>query len=356
MTEQPSDADYARAFDTLDFLMGAVEAEAFQRFNPRAAGAADLSVVLVTGFLGAGKTTLMRRLVSGNHGVRLAAVVNDMANLNIDAALVAEAGYEHGLETLALANGCVCCSQSGGVAKTLAEIQTRPEPPDCVLLEASGVADPAALAGVVSGMEGVRLEAVVSVVDADAIVVGAESDPGRLIARGVGAADLILINKTDLVAPERAAALEQILTDMAPKAAILRTINCAVPPSLIFDLPARVAAEASEAELADDRFATVELIQTQALSRHDLEALFATVPTGVYRAKGTLRLADRPEPELLQAVGRRWSWAPAGEEASELAGRLVVIFAVDAGAVEAHFRPAFAIARQAVGLKLPAAG
>ena len=150
-----SERDYARAFDTLDFLMGAVDAEAFQRLKP-AAGDATLSVVLVTGFLGAGKTTLMRRLVSGDHGLRLAAVVNDMANLNVDAALIAEAGAANGMTTLALANGCVCCSQSGGAARTLADIQAWPDAPDCVLLEASGVADPAALAGVVEGMAGVR--------------------------------------------------------------------------------------------------------------------------------------------------------------------------------------------------------
>jgi len=335
MAETPSQADYARAYDTLDFLRGAVEAAAFQRARK---GQAELSVVLVTGFLGAGKTSLMRRLVSQDHGLRLAAIVNDLANLNMDAALVAEAGADSGLETLALANGCVCCSQSGGVARTLAEIQGWAEPPDCVLLEASGVADPSALAIVVGGMDGVRLDAVVAVVDA-----AAQDETEELIARGVRAADMVLINKTDLVAPAAAADLERELAALAPKAAILRTVDCAVPPGLILDPPPRNedAPDAPPA-LEDDRFATFELVQTAAVSRREIEALIATAPAGLYRAKGVLRLRDAKAPELLQAVGRRWRWSPAGPEASRLAGHLVVIMASDASDTAAHFSPIFA--------------
>lgn len=332
MTDIPSEADYARAYDTLDFLRGAVEAAAFQRVRQ---GQAALSVVLVTGFLGAGKTSLMRRLVAGDHGLRLAAIVNDMANLNVDAALVAEAGAGQGLETLALANGCVCCSQSGGVARTLAEVQAWETAPDCVLLEASGVADPSALAAVVDGMEGIRLDAVVAIVDA----AGGWDDADPLVARGVRAADLVLINKTDLVAPAAAAALERDLAALAPKAAILRTVDCAVPPGLIFDSPPREGnGLASDAVLQDDRFATVELIQTQPIKRRDIEALLATAPAGLYRAKGALRLTDAPAPELLQAVGRRWRWTPAGPDAVRLAGRLVLVMAADADDIGAHFK------------------
>jgi G3E family GTPase len=311
--------------------MGAVEAAAFQNASK---GQAELSVVLVTGFLGAGKTTLMRRLVSGDHGMRLAAIVNDMANLNVDAALVAEAGAGQGLETLALANGCVCCSQSGGVARTLAEVQAWEAAPDFVLLEASGVADPSALAAVVDGMEGIRLDAVVAVVDA----AGGCDDADPLVARGVRAADLVLINKTDLVAPSSAEALERDLANLAPKAAILRTVDCAVPPGLIFDSPPREGGDpASDGAMQDDRFATVELIQTQPVARCDIEALLATAPAGLYRAKGILRLTDALEPELLQAVGRRWRWTPAGPDAVNLAGRLVLVTAADAGDIATHF-------------------
>jgi G3E family GTPase len=338
MTESPSPADYARAYDTLDFLMGAVEAAAFQRTRQRI-DTAELAVVLVTGFLGAGKTTLMRRLVSGDHGLRLAAIVNDVANLNVDAALVADAGAAQGNETLALANGCVCCSLSGGVAKVLADIQTWAAIPDCVLLEASGVADPSALAAVIGSMDDVRLDAVVAVVDAGATTED-QDDAERLIARGVRVADLVLVNKTDLVSPAEASALECELADMAPKAAILRTVDCAVPAGLVFDLPPRAEGSLTTGPaLEDDRFATVELVQRQAISRRDFEALIATAPAGLYRAKGTLRLTDTPAPELLQAVGRRWRWRPAGSAATRLAGRLVLVAGADASDVAAHFQP-----------------
>lgn len=340
MTEAPSQPDYARAYDTLDFLMGAVEAEAFRRVRPRTRTAA-LSAVLVTGFLGAGKTTLMRRLVSGDHGLRLAAIVNDVANLNVDAALVADAGAVQGVETLALENGCVCCSQSGSVARMLTEIQAWPDPPDCVVLEASGVADPAALAAVVGGMQGVRLDVAVAVVDAAACD-GTCADTVRLIERGVRAADLILINKTDLVAPDAAAGLEHDLSALAPKAAIVRTVDCAVPAGLIFDQGQRGEKDWSAAPaLADDRFVTVALRQTRALARRDIERLIATAPAGLYRAKGALNLSDASAPELLQAVGRRWRWAAAEPAMAPLSGRLVLIAGADTPDIAAHFKPGF---------------
>ena len=351
----PSAEDYTKAFDTLDFLIGAVEAETFQRLRP-SPHETELPVVLVTGFLGAGKTTLMRRLVSGNHGLKLAAVVNDMANLNVDAALVAEAGAEQGLETLSLANGCVCCSQSGIVARTLSEIQNWAAPPEYVLIEASGVADPAALAGVVSGMSGVRLDAVVSVVDADAAEKGTDSDASRLIARGIGAADLILLNKADLVSPEHAAALERDLACMAPKAAILRTSNCAVPSELIFDPATRADAEHLPAEIADDRFSTVELVQRTRVTRQEIESLIGTLPDGVYRVKGTLMLADAAGPELLQGVGRRWDWTSvAVRDGGAPTGCLVVVYSAKIEEIAAHFSAAFSIAHRAQGLDLQAA-
>jgi len=328
-----------RAFDTLDFLMGAVEAETIQRLRPPPSDAV-LPVVLVTGFLGAGKTTLMRRLVSTNHGLKLAAVVNDMANLNLDAALVAQAGADLGVQTLALANGCVCCSRSGAVARTLTDIQAWAALPDYVVLEASGVADPATLAGVAHGMSGVRLEAVVAVVDADRLDLKANSDATRLVARGIGAADLILLNKTDLVTRSRAAALEQVLLDLAPKAAILRTSHCAVPMSLIFAGESRDDAQLLDADVEDDRFATLELRQRRALPRQQVAALIASAPAEVYRAKGVLRLTDTEVPELLQAVGRRWAWT-AADTGGEFVGRLVVISSADAGAVASHFAPSF---------------
>ena len=338
MGDVPATADYARAYDTLDFLMGAVEAEAFQRLRPRTA-TTEISVVLVTGFLGAGKTTLMRRLVAANHGMRLTAIVNDLANLNVDAALVSEAGAHHGIETISLANGCICCSQSGGVARTLADMQAWKSPPDRVLLEASGVADPSALAAVVDGMDGIRLEAVIAVVDAAAQGHEAGQD---LIDRGIRAADLVLINKTDLVSSDAAAALEGELMRRAPKAAVLRTIDCAIPAGLVFDLPARYADSQSTAlALEDESFTGFELVQTEPVARRAFEAMVAQAPAGIYRVKGLVELSDAPEPEFLQAVARRWRWSQAGSATAELKGRLVVVAAADVTHITNHFKPAF---------------
>lgn len=143
-TATPSHADPAelrRALDMMDFFSGMAEAEILRQTR-RAQRGATLPVLLVGGFLGAGKTTLMQRLLTGDHGQKLTAIVNDVAAINIDARLIARAGRD----TVALANGCVCCSQSGELARTLADLADTPGRADAVVVETSGVADLWALA------------------------------------------------------------------------------------------------------------------------------------------------------------------------------------------------------------------
>ena len=101
-----------------------------------------IPVTILTGFLGAGKTTLLNRILNGDHGLRIAVLVNDFGSVNIDAELVV--GVQD--DVISLANGCVCCEVRDDLVETVTAIAARPERPECVLLEASGVADPAGIA------------------------------------------------------------------------------------------------------------------------------------------------------------------------------------------------------------------
>ena len=95
-------------------------------------------VTILTGFLGAGKTTLLNRILNGDHGLRVAVLVNDFGSINIDAELVV--GIDNNV--ISLANGCICCSLRDDLVQAITETIDRPEKPEYILLEASGVADP----------------------------------------------------------------------------------------------------------------------------------------------------------------------------------------------------------------------
>ena len=109
--------------------------------EPRGAPQA-VPISVLTGFLGAGKTTLLNRILKGDHGLRVAALVNDFGSINIDADLMV--GVES--DVISLANGCVCCSIRDDLVEAVTNVIVRPEQPEYVLLEASGVADPAGIA------------------------------------------------------------------------------------------------------------------------------------------------------------------------------------------------------------------
>ena len=127
-------------------------------------------ITVLTGFLGAGKTTLLNRILNGNHGLRVAVLVNDFGSINIDADLVV--GIENNGDVISLANGCVCCSIRDDLLDAVTQVLARPEQPEYVVLEASGVADPVGIAVTFTDAglrDRIRLDSITCVVDAEQV-------------------------------------------------------------------------------------------------------------------------------------------------------------------------------------------
>ena len=124
-----------------------------------------IPVTVIGGYLGSGKTTLLNALLRGGHGRRLAVLVNDFGSINIDADLITA----HGGDTISLANGCICCSLQDNLGTTLHSLAARSDPPDQIVIEASGVADPSRIGHYAMSLPGLHLDAVIVVADAEGI-------------------------------------------------------------------------------------------------------------------------------------------------------------------------------------------
>ena len=154
-------------------------------------------VTILTGFLGAGKTTLLNRILTGDHGLRVGVLVNDFGSVNIDAELVV--GVDGNM--ISLANGCVCCQIRDDLIESVTALLARPETVEYILLEASGVADPAGIFMTFSDLglrDRIRLDSVTCVVDADQVFAHPEYPPLLdLKLRQVGFADMLILNKVE---------------------------------------------------------------------------------------------------------------------------------------------------------------
>ena len=158
-------------------------------------------VTVVAGYLGAGKTTLINELLAHDHGRRLAVLVNDFGAVNIDAALIAD----HDGQTISLKNGCVCCSIADELGDALDRVLALEPAPDQIVIEASGVADPANVAAYGQGWPGCRLDAVVVLADAETIQAKSRDQfVGELVVRQLRRADIVMATKCDLVTKARA--------------------------------------------------------------------------------------------------------------------------------------------------------
>jgi len=153
-----------------------------------------IPVTIISGYLGAGKTTLINTLLGEDHGQRLAVLVNDFGSINIDAALIKDAD----VDSIALTNGCICCSLGDDLALSVNEVLTRDTRPDHILIEASGVADPVAIANALLGDGRLSYAGIVTVVDGSNIAT-LLADPllQPQVSQQIRAADLVLLSKLD---------------------------------------------------------------------------------------------------------------------------------------------------------------
>ena len=268
-------------------------------------------LTILTGFLGAGKTTLLNHILTGDHGLKVGVLVNDFGSINVDAELVVD--VDDGM--IALANGCVCCQIRDDLVESVAALIDRDDPVEYVILEASGVADPASIYMTFvdsSYRDKIRLDSVTCVVDADQVLRDDDPDIVKLKLQQIGFADLVILNKVDLAGVEGATTVKRWIDHHFTRVRLVPAINCEVPLDLLLSVgrfdESQVTHDAHrDNEEHGDRFGTQDYTDDRPLSRRLLERMIKReLPAGIYRCKGFVHLADDPANRyLLQVVGRR---------------------------------------------------
>ncbi len=306
--------------------------------------AAKIPATVITGFLGAGKTTLIRHLLENANGRRLALIVNEFGDVGVDGELLKSCGVEGCSEDdiVELANGCICCTVADDFIPTMEALLARDVPPDHIIIETSGLALPQPLIRAFNWPEirtRVTVDGVVTLVDTAALAAGRFADDeaavaaqrladdmldhetplGELFEDQVSCADLVLMNKADLVSEAEltriAARLRKEARDGVP---VVPCHHGRLPLSVVLGIGA-------EAEL-DDRQSHHDREAAQGMADHDhddfesfsltfgeladpeayLEQVARVIAThGILRLKGFAAVADRPMRMVIQAVGPR---------------------------------------------------
>ena len=261
-------------------------------------------MTVLGGFLGAGKTTLLNRILSGDHGVRYAVLVNDFGALDVDGDLIAA----HGGDTVTFANGCVCCSMGDDLVGAIDRLLDGNRPPERILVEASGVADPAPIADVATLHPGLARDLVVVLADAETL--RSRHEDRRLretVVRQLDAADLLVLNKCDRVSEEERDATESWVRDRA-SIPVIRTVGADVPMELLSATEAEAAATtpAVRPHGHGHRFVSRTVPCPDPVDPELLRKALAALMPRVLRAKGFVAPAGGTEDEriVVQACGR----------------------------------------------------
>jgi G3E family GTPase len=200
-----------------------------------------IPVTLVTGFLGSGKTTLLNHLLSQQHGKRLAIIENEFGEIGIDDALLIDANGSGGI--FKMNNGCLCCTVRDDLVTTLTTLHERRAEFDQVVIETTGVANPVGVLKTFLLNEDLQemfsVDAVVTLVDAAHILDHLDREECR---EQIACADLVIVNKIDLVSEGKLLEVEAAIKSMNPLAALVRQQRSAMPSNQIFGLNAFMSA------------------------------------------------------------------------------------------------------------------
>jgi G3E family GTPase len=192
-----------------------------------------IPVTVLTGYLGAGKTTLLNRILSENHGKKYAVIVNEFGEIGIDNDLIVESDEE----IYEMNNGCVCCTVRGDLIRVVEGLMRRPGRFDGIIVETTGLADPVPVAQTFFMDDDVRakteLDAVVALVDAKHLPLRLKDS--REAEDQIAFADVVIINKTDLVTPEELAQIEDIVNAINPAARVYKTSRSGVDLARVLD-------------------------------------------------------------------------------------------------------------------------
>jgi cobalamin biosynthesis protein CobW len=300
-----------------------------------------IPATIITGFLGAGKTTLIRHLLANPGGRRIALIVNEFGDVGFDGQVLSDCGSEAcgADDIIELANGCICCTVADDFLPAMEAILGRSDPPDHIVIETSGLALPQPLVKAFtwpSVKARVTVDGVVTVVDAAAVAEGrVASDEAKLAEQRakdlslehddpveelfedqLRCADLIVISKADLVDEAALAKVEAaIAEDRRPQARAVRVANGMLPAEVLLGQSAAAENDAEnrkshhelEGEEHDHDDFDSFVLDVAGRDRGELEARVrrAMAIDGVLRIKGLARVADRAAPLAVQAVGPR---------------------------------------------------
>lgn len=257
-------------------------------------------ITLVTGPLGSGKTTLLRHILA-TRPVKIAIVINEFGEIAIDAKVL----EGKNVRIADLGGGCVCCSLLGEFEAAVNEIIARVQP-DLIIVETTGLAEPEALVfNIQEALPQCRLDGVVSVIDADMLVRFPEL--GHTTRLQMEEADILLLNKIDLVDRGQIESLENKVREVNPTAAIIRTEHCRIDPELLFGIGGerKVAAPQHRHQL---EFESFTFTSNKDFSRDCFQGFADHLSARVHRAKGFVRFEDGAQ--LFNFVAGRWELEP----------------------------------------------
>ncbi len=334
-------ADHPVTADELDWLFGPEESDLDV--------ARAMPVTVVTGFLGAGKTTLVNRILAEDHGLRVAVLVNDFGEVDIDSELIV--GVESG--KVSLANGCVCCEVRDDLITAIDSVLRSDDGIEAIVLEASGVAEPIGIARTFTApgyRSRIRLDGIVAVVDAEQLPDQAEDPTTRDLVFGqIGFSDMVVLNKIDLADEPRLEEVRQFVRDRLPTVRILETTFADIPFHVLIgsgptaDGDTRwLDIDEQEHDHAHNGHGFVSWVYRRdgAFDSTRLRQAITELPSSVYRVKGFLNVGEDPERRhLLQAVGMRGDVEPFDEWGDRQPTTKLVVIAdadgVDRDVVEA---------------------
>ncbi|HKS03868.1 MAG TPA: GTP-binding protein [Chthoniobacterales bacterium] len=259
-----------------------------------------IPITLITGPLGSGKTTLLRHILATEPG-KIAIVMNEFGEIAIDTKVI----EGETVRIAELGGGCVCCSLIGEFESAVSEIIEKIAP-ERIVVETTGLAEPEALVfNIQEALPQCRLDGVISVIDADMLIRFPEI--GHTTRLQIEGADILLLNKIDLIEPSQIEPLEFKLREINPAAAIIRAQRCRIDPELLFGFgrERKIAVPEHQHHPECESFA---FTSSEIFSRDCFEAFVNSLSASVVRAKGFIRFAEASQ--LFNFVAGRWELEP----------------------------------------------